>query len=269
MSKVDGPRPLVLIVTCEKSPPARVVSAREQLTNLGLDIDVEVVMGFVKTDPIVDEIYDARRNRRCMKRPLSRTEIAIYASHRKAWQFLGTTGRQGALILEDDFGIADIETVTAALEQWPDVLGGGRDMVKLFDFEKRRRNRVAFGARVGALNLVKWRAPSAGMVAYFITAHGAEKFLSRPRVFRQIDEDIKFFWELDLDIWSIPGNPICENSATLGGSLVEAERQSLRKKPLWRSIWGNLITADRKLRTRWHLFRESQRRRPEADLKPD
>lgn len=247
---------LVLIVTCSKSPPARVASARAELAALNMPLEIEVVDGFIQDAPIIDVIYDKSRNFRRMKRPLSRTEVAVYASHRRAWERLIESGRRAALIFEDDFAISNPDTVKAMIHHWDTILSDGRDIVKLFDFEKTRPNRAVFQTHVSGVDLVKWAAPSAGMVCYFISAEGAAKFSSRSRIFRQIDEDIKYFWELGLDIWSAPGNPVTEKCEELGGSMVEEGRKDLRNKSLIRSLWGNLLTAHRKLRTRLQFITE-------------
>jgi GR25 family glycosyltransferase involved in LPS biosynthesis len=249
--------PQAFIVTCAKSPPARLHSARRELAALDPAIRSNVVMGAVAEDAEIDRLYDARRNRRCMKRGLTRTEIAIYASHRMAWQAVLDAGVPCALVLEDDFRIRDPALARRTLSAWPALMAEGRNLVKLFDFAKPRPHRAALERQVDGVPLVKWAAPTAGMVAYLITADGARKFLSRKRVFRQVDEDIKYFWELGLDIWSVPGSPIVDSSADLGGSLVEGERRANRTRTLGRSLWGNALTVDRKLRTKWHLSLES------------
>ncbi|MBW3098360.1 glycosyltransferase family 25 protein [Pseudohoeflea coraliihabitans] len=254
--------PLVMqVITCRKSPERRRLSATAQLETLGLEMVTEVVDGLVDDDPVIDQLYDEVANRWRAKRPLSRSEISAYGSHRLAWQRLLANGHGAAFVVEDDFGLKDPEKVTAALSNWQALLGEGRDIVKLFDYEKRTKNRVAANRRVGELELVKWRSPTAGMVAYMVSRQGAEKLLARSKVFRQIDEDIKYFWELGLNVWSLPGNPVIEISDQLGGSLIESDRKRLKNRRLTRSIWGNLLTLDRKVRTRWHLARERKAHR--------
>ncbi|PJE30993.1 Glycosyltransferase involved in LPS biosynthesis, GR25 family [Pseudooceanicola antarcticus] len=251
----------VLVVTCAKSPPARVSSAQQKIAAIAPELPVSLVMGAVSEDPVIDELYDERANRMRMKRSLTRTEIAIYISHRRAWQTLLDSNAPAALVLEDDYAIRDEGMVRQVLSDWENVLGQGRHMVKLFDFRKQRRGTAAFVETVGSVPLVKWNSPTAGMVAYLITREGAQRFLSRRRIYRQVDEDAKYFWELGLDIWSVPGCPIDEVSHELGGSLVEGERRLARKKVSWRSLKGMLLTADRKLRTWWHLGREMRQAR--------
>lgn len=257
-----APSPLLVqIITCGKTSDRRLDTALRALGTLDRDLDIAIVSGFVADDPIVDTLYDGRLNGRYAKRPISRTEIAVYASHRLAWSKLLESGHAGALVLEDDFGLRDPDKLVRIIDRRSAVLGEGRDIVKLFDFEKRGSNRPAFKRQIGCIDLVKWRAPTAGMVAYLISRSGAEKLLVRERIFRQVDEDTKYFWELGLDIWSVPGNPIGEIAGALGGSVVDAERKSMKSRNLAQSLWGNWITADRKARTRYHLLREARRRR--------
>jgi GR25 family glycosyltransferase involved in LPS biosynthesis len=251
---------IVQIVTCRKSAALRLDSATASLAALQQRFEIDVVQGFTGEDPVVDSLHDGASKDWRTKRPLSRSEIAVYASHRLAWRRLLEGPHAAALVLEDDFGLRDPAGFAEIVNNWSAVLGDGRDIVKLFDFEKRRKNRPALSRRIANIELVKWRAPTAGMVAYLISRNGAEKFLRRERIFRQVDEDTKYFWELGLDIWSVPGNPVVEISAQLGGSTVDAERDEMKMRHLMRSLWGNLITADRKIRTRAHLLREQLRR---------
>lgn len=256
-ASVEQPGLLVQIVTCRKSPAGRVASATRMLDGLGLDLDIEIVDGFVGEDALIDTLYDAAANPWRSKHPLSRTEVAVYASHRLAWRRLLDSGRRAALVLEDDFGLRDPALVSRVAQNWHAVLEAGPDIVKLFDLEKRGGpNRPFATHRVNGIELVKWSAPTAGMVAYLISRDGAEKFLARERIYRQVDEDTKYFWELGLDIWSVPGNPVTEVSADLGGSLVEDARRKAKRRSLLRSFWGNVLTARRKILTRRHLARQ-------------
>ena len=227
-----------------------------QLGGLSLAVESAFVDGFVGEDSIVDALYDGAANARNCKRGLSRAEIGIYASHRLAWQRLLDRGDAAALLLEDDFFFRDPALVEAILRNWKALLGDGRDIVKLFDFERRSSNVAVFAERVAGIDLVKWRSPTAGMVAYLISREGARKLLARGRIFRPVDEDIKYFWELGLNVWSTLGNPVTEISGDLGGSLVNDERERLKQRVLIRSLWGNLLTLDRKFRTRLCLARE-------------
>lgn len=258
MSKVEDPL-LTLVVTCRISPRQRIDSALRKIAELNVPLKVEVIDGLVAQDAEVDMLYDARRNRLGMKRPLTRVEVAVYGSHRCAWEELVRSGRPAALILEDDFAIRDQTTFLSAIQNSAKILGTQRDVVKLFDFEKKKANRVLIQHEVEDVTLVKWSSPTAGMVAYLITREAAQKFLSRSKVWRQIDEDTKYFWELGLDIWSVPDCPVVDDSNALGGSLIESARQQNCKRRLLRSLWGNVLAVNRRLRTRYYLGLERKK----------
>ena len=55
-------------------------------------------------------------------------------------------------------------------------------------------------AKAGDVEIVNYVAPTAGMVAYLASREGAQRFLSRSQVFRRIDEDTKYYWELGLPV---------------------------------------------------------------------
>jgi GR25 family glycosyltransferase involved in LPS biosynthesis len=221
---------------------------------------VQIVDGFVSTDPEVDTLFDHERARSWSKRIPSRAEIAAYATHRLAWKTLLDDGRDFALILEDDFLLRDPALVKTALDGAPALLADGRNLIKLFDFP---RDQSSSGIRIeiGTIPLVKWPRTRAGLVGYILSREGAERRLERQKIFRVVDEDIKFFWELGLDIWSVPGNPVIETAGTLGGSLLEEERQKNRKRSPMRSLRGMLLALHRDLLTRLHYIRFCHRYR--------
>ncbi len=250
---------LVLILTCDRSPPERLVSAHGQLTTPGRALDVRVINGHLAGDPVVDELHDPGSARWRTKRPMSRTEVAIYAGHRRAWQTLLDSDAPFALFLEDDFTVADAQRFVSVLRGAQSLLSDGRHVVKLFDFEKQRPTMAAMSRVIADVEIVRWQSPTAGMVAYLISREGARRFLRRKRIFRPVDEDLKYWWELGLDVWSVPGNPVVEASAQLGGSLVEADREQMRSRTFGRSLWGNLLTLDRKLRNSLHMASAKRR----------
>lgn len=231
---------LALILTCAASPPARVAAARQRAAAMQTSVRAEFVDGYVAGDAAAEAIYDARANRLWVNRPLSASEIAAYATHRLAWRRLVESGEPFGLVLEDDFRIADPDRFADAVARATD-LCAGRDIVKLFDFRKRTPGPIVACAEIGPLTLAKWRYPTAGAVAYLITRAGAAKLLARGGVFRPIDEDFKYFWELDLDIWSVLDGPVEEDSPALGGSLIDAERKAAKSRGLFDRLRGNLI----------------------------
>jgi GR25 family glycosyltransferase involved in LPS biosynthesis len=196
--------------------------------------------------------YSPALNRRHAKRPLTPGEIAVYTSHRRALRTFLDSRRAVGLILEDDFCLLapssfrrSIAAILNARVKW--------DLIKLFDYGARR---VVQRHRADDWDIVNYAAPTAGMVAYLITRRGAELILSRPRLFRQIDEDTKHYWELSIRVYSASPNLVGEISDCLGGSLLHAEREKSRcERSLGRSVKGLWLVANRKLRHHWHKSR--------------
>lgn len=241
----------IYVLTCAKSPKARLESAMRQLESFKArcpGLVALIIDGYVDTDAEVDRIYHPGRNRIWSKRSLTRGEIATYATHRKAWSQLIKSGDDAALVLEDDFLITDHGIVLNCLERFGELLSGGRNLIKLFDFPNRNRSDERRVAEIAGVQLAKWYRPRAGMVAYLISRDGAQRLLARAKVFRVVDEDIKYFWELGLDIWSVPGNPVEDNGEVLGGSLLSEARESNRQRHLGQSIKGNIQALHRMIR---------------------
>lgn len=250
----------ILIITCSASPPERIASALKQLEALNTISNIHFVNGYVSNDLIISKIFDRKRSFLWTKRPLSLVECAVYASHRKAHSMILEKGYKTALIMEDDFKIHSQETVENVIKHGHKILASGPDMLKLFDFRKKKKgNKPAISKDGSGINMVKWQNATAGAVAYVISAQGAKKFLRRKKIFRQIDEDTKYFWELGLDIWSVPGCPIRESATELGGSLVEESRIALHTDSILRKLWGNCLTVHRKIRAKWALRKEIER----------
>jgi GR25 family glycosyltransferase involved in LPS biosynthesis len=234
---------VISVADCDR----RRASAAAQLNAIAWPF--QFVEGHTPQSNLALHMYSPPLNRRYAKRPLTSAEIAVYASHRRALRAFLDSGADFGLILEDDFCLlnpqamsARIESILAARVQW--------DVLKLFDFEARR---IRERRRAGDVDIVNYAAPTTGMVAYLVTRHGAELILSRPTLFRQIDEDTKYYWELSLRVYSVSPNLVVEISDRLGGSLLAAGRQEMRQaRSLRRSVKGLWVVADRKLRHHWH-----------------
>lgn len=216
------------------------MSASRQLD--AIDCPFSFVEGLTVHDPETTRLYDAELNRKRSKRPLAPTEVAAYASHRKALSQLLESDAEVALVLEDDFRLTEpnaFQSRIAALWQSP----VDWDILKLFDFSQRR---AVESVAVGDMAIVSHGSPTAGMVGYLITRRGAERLLSRNMIYRQIDEDIKFFWELGLRVLSVHPNLVSEISDQLGGSLIERQRSEVKLKRGWvASLKGLGLTIGR------------------------
>lgn len=247
----------VIILTCSRSPAERVRSALAEAATLFPPHQVHLAHGFVGTDTEVDHLFDTRKAALWCKHMPTRGEMAAYATHRLGWQRLLAENWDHALLLEDDFRFHDPAVVHRAVAEASALLADGRHMIKLFDFPRDRSRHEGISVEIAGLPLVKWKRTRAGLVGYLLSREGAELLLSRKHIFRVVDEDIKFFWEFGLDIWSIPGNPIREAAMDLGGSLLDVERTGARKRNFLRSLKGILLTLHRD----WHTRRQYDRYR--------
>jgi GR25 family glycosyltransferase involved in LPS biosynthesis len=249
------PDSLLTLVISVSASDRRRASAAAQLNAIGWRF--RFVEGHTADSDDIRRLYSEPLNRRYARRPLTQGEIAVYASHRRALrEFLDGDARL-AMILEDDFCIVDpvrmpqrIAAILSARLRW--------DVIKLFDFAPRR---IVQQQPADDVAIVNYASPTAGMVAYLVTRRGAELILARPSLFRPIDEDTKYYWELAIRVYSVFPNLVSEISGELGGSLIAAEREALRQQ---RGVGGSLkgwwVTASRRLQHRWHRSRYAMER---------
>lgn len=243
-------RPDVFILTSGASPAARLRSALDQAALVAEADRIGVVHGATPSNPLVSALLDPNAAARWSKRPPIPAEVAAYATHRMAWRALLDGGGPYALVLEDDVVVRDADALRAVLAATGDLLSDGRHLVKLFDFPGERARGRTVQRSVAGIALVKREHVRAGMVGYLIAREGAARFLARGRVFRVVDEDIKYHWELGLDVWSVAENLVEDGSAALGGSLIEDARKASRRRSPWRSLKGGLLALHRNWRTR-------------------
>jgi glycosyl transferase, family 25 len=246
MARTANVESLATFVISVPTSDRRRASAAAQLDAIGWPF--QFVEGHTPDSNDARSLYSPPLNARYAKRPLTDGEIAVYASHRRALRAFLDSGAEFGLILEDDFSFVDAVALSAQITailnarvRW--------DLIKLFDFETKR---IAQRDAAGDIAIVNYAAPTAGMVAYLVTRRGAELILARSSVYRPIDEDTKYYWELAIRVYSVAPNLVSEISNNLGGSLVAAERERLRhSRSLRRSIKGLWVVVDRKLRHQW------------------
>jgi GR25 family glycosyltransferase involved in LPS biosynthesis len=208
----------------------------------------QFVQGYTKSDLACRALYSPMKNFFLSKRPLTDTEVAIYAGHRKIWREIAKGDEDSAIVMEDDAQIVDSAALLAAVadsashrEAW--------DIVKFFDFHPKP---VARSVQWGGTRLVVHRTVASGAVCYMIKRAAAAKLLARTKIFRAIDEDLSHPWEFGLSIWSVEPNPVAEVSETLGGSI---RLQSPHKRDThWvRSAYAEILQGYKKVRTRLYL----------------
>jgi GR25 family glycosyltransferase involved in LPS biosynthesis len=234
----------VFVLTIDAEGGERRRSAERELARVGLA--GQFMTGFHRDDPATFGEYSVRLNLLASKRSLTKGEIAVYCGHRAIWRKLLKSGAQSALVLEDDFKILDDDALRQALD---DCLTHSTEwgMAKFFDFHPKPVKRRKM---LGRTEIVRHEFVASGAVAYLINRETAQRFLSRARFFRPLDEDFSWRWELDLDIWSVLPNPVADGSEFVGGSLLEDGRAARKKsRNLARSIWGVFLEGYKRLRS--------------------
>jgi GR25 family glycosyltransferase involved in LPS biosynthesis len=247
MHEANPPQVPIFVLTIDSKGGAR----RENCTNLfsKVDCSFEFVEGLRGVDPLVDSQYSQTLNLLFGKRNMSSAEVAVYLGHRKAWSNFLNIDKEVALIVEDDLSILDYEAFKTVLSASHD--NSPWDILKLFDF---RPKKVVNQVDWYGLNIVDYKYPASGCVAYLITRRAAENLLKRKRLFRPVDEDLSWCWEHGIRVRSIYPNMVGEISEKIGGSTIEMTRLAeKRKRNLLRSLWGILVQAYKQVRAkRYH-----------------
>ncbi|MGB3897700.1 MAG: glycosyltransferase family 25 protein [Mesorhizobium sp.] len=239
----------VFVLTMESPNGPRRTHAFEELGRLGIPFDF--IQGIDQGSAEIDHAYSRLLNWTRHKRSLTRGEISVYLGHRKIWREVMRRGTDFALIFEDDFKIRDDEQFLLAIN---DALShqGVWSVVKFFDYNHKK---VVETVKIGGTQLVGYKYPASGAVAYLIDRKAVQSLLRRRYLFRPIDEDFSHPWEFSIRVWSTSPNLVDEVSFRLGGSTLERDRWDLRhKKIIIRSVWGNFLQAGKFIRSlsyRW------------------
>lgn len=178
--------------------------------------------------------------------PLHDTEIAIFLSHRAAWQRILDADLPGGLVLEDDVTF-DRETFPSALALARDVLTPNRVVRLPFknregigDIVAERDGICAFRPDVVGLNLQ----------ATLVGRDAARGLLAASETFdRPVDSWMQMTWEHGVDILTLWPTGVSELSAGLGGS-TQGKR---------RGIGARLVAELARLRYRRAIAARSRR----------
>lgn len=223
--------PLVITIEDASGPRRQQALAEAKKHNWTL----EFVRSIDKTNPHITELYDPILNYKKRKRPLTAGEIACYYGHRKAWNIVTRGEAPYRLILEDDFCVSHadllppLERSLSEIPCW--------DIICLSPFRPKRPFKILFSDRV---EVRRHLFGATGAVGYLISRDGAAKLLSRPKIFRPLDEDFIFPWELNLSVLYTYPSIIGETSESI--STLESARAEKRKDPLssFRGAWLKL-----------------------------
>lgn len=226
-----------------------------------LNYSFTFVEGLRAADPQIWPSYSRWRNFFCSKRSLSATEIAVYLGHRRIWRAIASGADEVALVAEDDLSITDPAAFADVMRHASD--HAAWDILKLFDFAPKP---VVHRQDWHGLEIVDYKYPASGCVAYLVTRDAARRLLARRKIFRPVDEDLSWCWEFALRVRSISPNICTEVSHRLGGSLIEESRViAKRQSGLVRSLVAIVIAGLKQVRARRYLVRITARGPAEAE----
>lgn len=146
---------------------------------------------------------------------LTRTEIAVFLSHRRAWQRIRDDGRMAGLVVEDDIR-PDPQRLPAAFALAMAHLEPGR----VIRFPRSDRETAGETiAEADGMRLVRPRAVALGMQAQLVGREAAARLLDVTRRFdRPVDGVLQMTWETGIDTLTVLPAPVREIDAELGGS---------------------------------------------------
>lgn len=172
---------------------------------------------------------------------LSRTEIACFLSHRKAWQAIIDQNLCGAFVFEDDVTLTkdfDLSLATTAAYR-------NEDTYIRFPFRERESGELITENQDH--RLIVPCPVGLGQVAQFIGRNSAQKLLDATKEFdRPVDTMLQMFWLTNVRPLSILPGGVSEISASLGGSTVQKKTRffdRLRReilRPLYRKRIAHL-----------------------------
>ena len=185
---------------------------------------IPAVDGRLMSDRDIAAVF--RRNLHRPRYPfaLSRTEVACFLSHRRAWQAILDQGLDAALIVEDDATISApsfAEVLSAAI--------AGLEPDELVRFPHRERHEPGPLVRArGEVRLFEPRLPALGMVLQLVAKDAASRLLEASHVFdRPVDSFVQMQWLHGARVLTARPIVVREICAELGGSVIHAPRTGI------------------------------------------
>ncbi len=155
---------------------------------------------------------------------LNNAEIAVFHSHRRAWQRIVEDGYEAGFILEDDVEF-DPELFPQALDLALAEIGPGRFI--RFPW-KNRENGGSVLARKGVVRLIRPVPAALGMLAQLVHRTAAETLLAATECFdRPVDTALQMTWETNVEVLAVWPSGITEVSDLLGGSTLDKKPKGM------------------------------------------
>lgn len=158
---------------------------------------------------------------------ISRTEIACFLTHRRAWQRIIDDGCDAGLVVEDDVAVASpsfarvVETATSLI---------GPDEFLRFPLRERgERGGVVHAS--GAVSIIEPRLPALGMQMQLVGREAARRLLAATKLFdRPVDSVVQMQWVHAARVLSVRPIVIREIGRQLGGSVIHRKRTGVVHK---------------------------------------
>jgi glycosyl transferase family 25 len=232
----DGELSWPIFIISLTTATARRASCKAAMDRLGLEFEFfDAVRGSDLSQEQIARAYDADKNAKVFKRPLSKPEIGCYLSHHALWDRIGKSRDAGAIVLEDDF---DADGALPALLGEICRLDLSNCMVKLHS-EKKVAGASLVALAGGRRLLAPTKTP--GMtLGYVIERQAAARLAGKTLPFgRPVDMDLKHWWDFDVSVLIVQPTLLRVRKAS-GASAIESSRE--KAKPAGRlSGWVRLV----------------------------
>lgn len=210
----------------------RAVGRRPQVEQLraNLPLPVEVmpaVDGLRLTDADIHAVSRVGLHKPHYPFQLSRTEVACFLSHRRAWQAILDQGLEAALIVEDDAAVASAEFAEVL---WGAIDSHQPDEVVRFPHRERYEPGAMIRTR-GVAQFTEPRLPALGMVMQLVGRDAARRLLDASLVFdRPVDTFAQMQWLHGARMLTVRPIVIREIGSELGGSVIHSQHAGIVHK---------------------------------------
>lgn len=221
----------VFVINLDRSPE-RWLHVAKQLDDLQVSYErISAVDGRNLQEADIEKVFDSKQARKKYHYDLTKGEIACYLSHQLAWQRVVVQNLDFAVVLEDDVNIGShlrvvLEHINQLRLPW--------SLLKLAAPFKAQQYRALSSWK--ATKLVQYRRkPPMGAAGYAISRAGAAQLLKqRKRIFRPVDVDMQWLFELNIQCFGIVPY-VVDNTHQHGSDILSVEaRQHVQRRPLVR-----------------------------------
>lgn len=158
---------------------------------------------------------------------LSKTEIACFLTHRRAWQAIVDEGYDAGLIVEDDAAVASPHLAT--------VIRAALTSIRPEEFirfpHRERHEPGAVAREVGPARFIEPHLPALGMVMQLVGREAARRLLDASWHFdRPVDNFVQMQWLHGARVLTARPIVIREIGAQLGGSVIHRSRHGMIHK---------------------------------------